>query len=130
MVAATYLLILNPDIQQKLTEEVDETDKSLNGKYISYDVLQKMRYMDMFVSEVLRIRSPAVFIDRVCTKDFDLKVDNQVIRIDKGSQLWIPLHCYHQDPENYPEPSKFDPERFNEDNRGNINPTWYVPFGR
>lgn len=129
MVAATYELILNMDIQRKLTEEIDQTDKILNGKEISYEVLQKMRYMDMVVSEVLRIRSPGTFVDRVCTKDFDLKVDNRVIKIEKGAQLWIPLHCYHHDPVVFPDPTKFDPERFNEKNRDKINPAYYVPFG-
>lgn len=129
MVAATYELILNPDIQLKLTEEIDETDKSLNGKEISYEVLQNMKYMDMVVSEVLRVRGPATFNDRVCTKDFNLEVDGRIIRIEKGSQLWAPFHCYHHDPEIYPEPHKFNPERFNEENRSKINPAYFVPFG-
>lgn len=129
MAAATYELLLNPDVQQKLTEEIYETDKNLNGKQISYEVLQKMRYMDMVISEVLRIRGPGVFIDRVCTKDVDLLVDGRVIRINKGTQLWAPLHSYHNNPAFYPKPQKFDPERFNEENRGNINPAYYLPFG-
>lgn len=129
MTAATYELLLNPDVQQKLTKEIHETVKSLDGKNVSYEVLQKMSYMDIVVSEVLRIRGPATFIDRLCTKTVDLVVDGQVIRIEKGTQLWAPLHAYHNDPSIYPEPEKFDPERFNEVNRSNINPACYVPFG-
>lgn len=129
MAAATYELLLSPNVQQKLIEEIDETVTNLNGKNITYEALQKMRYMDMVVSEVLRCRGPAPFLDRVCTKNVDLLVDGQVIRINKGTQLWAPVHSYHHNPAIYPEPQKFDPERFSEANRVNINPAYYIPFG-
>uniref|UniRef100_A0A182K775 Cytochrome P450 n=1 Tax=Anopheles christyi TaxID=43041 RepID=A0A182K775_9DIPT len=35
----------------------------------------------------------------------------------------------HHDPQYYPNPSKFDPERFSEENREKINPSTYLPFG-
>lgn len=35
----------------------------------------------------------------------------------------------HSDPEYYPEPEKFIPERFNEENKKNITPYTYFPFG-
>lgn len=43
--------------------------------------------------------------------------------------LTIPVHCFHHDPEYFPNPDKFDPERFNEENRKNIDPDTYMPFG-
>lgn len=129
MTTFLYQMVLNPDIQRKLTAEIHETEKSLNGEDITYEVLQKMRYMDMVTSEVLRIGGPAVFIDRVCTKNIDLTVDGRIIKFNKGTQLWAPLHAYHNDPLIYSAPNKFDPERFNEVNRVRINPAYYVPFG-
>lgn len=50
----THELTVNPGIQQKLYEEVQETYKSLNGKRLTYDALQKMKYMDACISETLR----------------------------------------------------------------------------
>lgn len=44
-----YELAVNPDIQEKLREEVDRTIELNNGK-LSYDVLNKMKYMDMVTS--------------------------------------------------------------------------------
>jgi cytochrome P450 family 9 len=41
----------------------------------------------------------------------------------------IPIHAFHHDPNFFPEPDKFIPERFSEDNRGNIDPDTYLPFG-
>lgn len=49
-----YELGVNPDIQQKLINEIDETFDSLNGQDITYDRIQKMKYMDQVVCETLR----------------------------------------------------------------------------
>lgn len=49
-----YELTANPEIQEKLRIEVDETYQMLNGDDITYEHLQKMKYMDQVVSETLR----------------------------------------------------------------------------
>ena len=41
----------------------------------------------------------------------------------------IPLYAIHHDPEYYPEPYKFDPDRFLPENRDKIKPYTYMPFG-
>lgn len=56
----SYELAANPDVQQKLYEEVIETDQQLAGKRITYDVLQKMKYLDQVICEVLRKWPPAI----------------------------------------------------------------------
>lgn len=44
-----YELSVNPDIQQKLYEEVLATHKSLDSNKLNYDTVQKMKYMDMVI---------------------------------------------------------------------------------
>lgn len=41
----------------------------------------------------------------------------------------LPIYAFHHDPEYFPEPEKFDPERFSAENRKNIDPDTYLPFG-
>lgn len=41
----------------------------------------------------------------------------------------IPTYVFHHDPHFFPEPEKFDPERFSEENKHKINPLAYMPFG-
>lgn len=43
-------LTVNPDIQERLIEEIDDVREIFEGKYISYDAIQGMKYMDMVVS--------------------------------------------------------------------------------
>jgi cytochrome P450 family 9 len=41
----------------------------------------------------------------------------------------IPAWSFHRDPQFFPDPLKFDPERFSEENKHNIQPFTYMPFG-
>jgi len=46
---AAYALALNPEVQEKLRKEVDETYKSCDGE-LSYEAIHKMEYMDMVLN--------------------------------------------------------------------------------
>nr|XP_029731422.1 cytochrome P450 9e2-like [Aedes albopictus] len=124
-----YELAVNPDVQQKLYEEIEETNKRLNGKSLTYDTLQQMKYLDMVTSETLRKWSgPAT--DRMCVRDYVLD-DGAGLKftIEAGTCVMIPSHGIHWDPKYYPDPEKFDPERFSEERRADIDMTMYLPFG-
>lgn len=47
----------------------------------------------------------------------------------KGLQVVIPVYGIHNDPKYWPEPEKFIPERFTEDEKRNRPQYAYVPFG-
>lgn len=126
LTATTYELALNPQIQQRLVNEIDNMQLS-DQHCICYDQLNKMKYLDMVLMEVLRMHSPAVLIDRLCTKRTLLSDGNKLnVYIEKGDHIWIPIIEFHKF---YPQPNVFDPERFNDENRKKINPAHYVPFG-
>lgn len=55
---ASYELAVNDDVQEKIFKEIQETKGKLMGKPINYELLQKMEYLDAFVSEVLRVHPP------------------------------------------------------------------------
>lgn len=124
-----YELAINPDIQQRLYDEIAEIDSKLNGKQIDYDVLQKMKYLDQVISESLRKWPPAALTDRLCSKEYTFESDDKKFIIEKGQSFWIPIHGLHHDPNYYSEPEKFDPERFSDENRGRIIHGTYIPFG-
>lgn len=128
--STAYELAINPDVQQKLHDEVDSVTESVDGKDISHDDLNKMKYLDMVISEVLRMHAPAVVLDRVCTKEFVLTDGDKVnVTIDEGSQIWIAINNLHFNSTYFPNPHIFDPERFSDENKGNISPSFYAPFG-
>jgi cytochrome P450 len=51
------------------------------------------------------------------------------LTLDKGTSILVPLAGLHHDPEYYPNPERFDPERFNDKNKANIIPYTFLPFG-
>lgn len=127
---ASYELMTNPDVQQKLYNEVVAMDQQLGGKRINYDEIQKMKYLDQVVSETLRKWPPAGSLDRVCGRDYVLRVnDTLTVNMEKGSICLLPIYGIHNDPKYFPEPEKFDPERFSDENKGNIVSGSYAPFG-
>lgn len=67
----------------------------------------------------------AGLIDRCCTKDY--KIPGTDITLEKGSGVSIAINGLHHDPEYYPEPSQFNPERFSPKNRNKIIPYTFMP---
>ncbi|XP_012253052.2 cytochrome P450 9e2-like [Athalia rosae] len=131
MCFTAQLLALNPDVQRKLQAEIDDV-RGRNGGDVSYEELNAMKYMDAVVSETLRLYPPAVAMDRVCVKSFTLPPPlpgAEPVEVKPGETLWIPVHSFHRDPKYFPDPDKFDPERFNDENKSGINPLTYLPFG-
>ena len=49
--------------------------------------------------------------------------------IEKGQQILIPVQAIHHDPEIYPDPEKFDPDRFLPENIAARHNTSFMPFG-
>lgn len=126
---AAYELAVNPDIQQKLYEEIIEINEQIQNQRISYDVLQKMKYLDQVICETLRKWPSGVPTDRICIKDYLYDDGNLKFTIEKGSNVVFTNVGMHRDPKYFPDPEKFDPERFNDDNKHNIKPCTYTPFG-
>ncbi|XP_072397933.1 cytochrome P450 9e2-like [Diabrotica undecimpunctata] len=126
-----YELCANPDIQESLREEVKETMENCNGK-LSYEALVNMKYMDMVVSECLRKWPAMPTLDRLCTKPYTIQPvlpEEQPVQLKPGDIVSLPIYSIHHDPELFPDPETFDPERFSEENKADIKPYSYMPFG-
>ncbi|PSN30022.1 Cytochrome P450 9e2 [Blattella germanica] len=121
------MLATHPEVYEKLQNEVDKTMEENDGK-LTYEAIMNMKYLDMTISETLRIYPPASVVDRVCTQNYVLEA-NPPAEIFPGECIYIPIFGLHRDPRHFPEPEKFDPERFSDENRHNINPYTYLPFG-
>lgn len=122
----SYLLALHPGVQKKLREEVDCCFKE-NGEVPSLDDVSKLKYLNCVISESLRLYPPAVRVERTACRDVTL--GNSGIKLFKGCAVVIPVYAMHHDPEYFPDPEKFDPERFSDENIGSVRPYSYLPFG-
>uniref|UniRef100_A0A6J0UBS8 Cytochrome P450 3A24-like isoform X5 n=1 Tax=Pogona vitticeps TaxID=103695 RepID=A0A6J0UBS8_9SAUR len=119
----SYSLATHPDVQQKLQEEIDKILP--NQAPPTYDAITQMEYLDMVINENLRLYPPAGRIDRVCKNTVEING----MTIPKGTVLMIPVFVLHRLPEYWPEPEEFRPERFSKENKENIDPYIFLPFG-
>ena len=127
MTFTLYELALNPGIQDRLREEVTTGIEENDGK-LTYDMLFGFKYLDMVINESLRKYPPIPVQFRKAAKDYQIP-DTKLV-IPKGTNIQINALSLQRDPEYFPDPDKFDPERFNEENIKNIRPYTNFPFGR
>ncbi|KAK3594090.1 hypothetical protein CHS0354_040858 [Potamilus streckersoni] len=118
----SYLLAMNQDVQDKLRLEIDD---KLGTNEPCYDNVFKLQYLDMVVSETLRMYTPASRFSRTAIMDTEVCG----IKIPKGLDITVVANAIHFDPEFWPNPHKFDPERFSPENKDNIKPFTFLPFG-
>ncbi|XP_044755144.1 uncharacterized protein LOC123314094 [Coccinella septempunctata] len=119
-----YELALHQDIQLKLREEIRENVDDAGN--ISYEALFGMEYLDLVVKEILRKYPFVHFLARYAEKDYIF--ESTGLKIEKGTQVIVPTLAIHNDPKYYPEPSRFDPERFRGDKMKDLQYV-YLPFG-
>ncbi|KAK9745082.1 Cytochrome P450 [Popillia japonica] len=126
MTFCLHELAFNQDIQDKLREEIRETYKQTNGEF-TYDAIMGMKYMDKVLDETLRKYPPVPILNRVCSSDYT--IPNTDIILPKGTKVFISALGIHRDEEYYPDPIKFDPERFNDENKATRPNYTFLPFG-
>lgn len=77
--------------------------------------------------ETLRKYPPLTFLMRKSTSSYTFA--GTKVSIPKGQRIWIPAYAIQRDPDNYPEPDTFDPERFSEEVMQTRHTMTYIPFG-
>uniref|UniRef100_A0A665U190 unspecific monooxygenase n=1 Tax=Echeneis naucrates TaxID=173247 RepID=A0A665U190_ECHNA len=118
-----YNLARNPEITKRLQEEIDTTFPSKGP--VQYEALMQMEYLDAVIKESLRLSPPIPRLERQAKET--VKIND--LTIPKDMIVMIPVYALHRDPELWPEPEEFKPERFSKENKDSINPYTYLPFG-
>ena len=116
-----FLLAKNKRAQQKVFEEVARLD--LENESIMEQISQ-LTYTKQCIEEGMRLYPPAYIIDRVAIEDdiFEGRV------IPKNTMILMSVYELHRYAEFWEKPNEFIPERFNADNRKELN-DYYCPFG-
>ncbi|XP_058819694.1 cytochrome P450 9e2-like [Topomyia yanbarensis] len=127
---AVYELSLNKNVQEKLRAEIDLVRAELGNQKLTYESIQKMRYLDMVVTETLRKWPPFGALNRKCTKAYAMEnADGTKVTVEEGQVVTFSIQAIQRDARYYPDPLRFNPERFSEENRSKLNPSAFLPFG-
>ena len=117
-----YLLSKNPECERRLHAELDQV---LGGHPPEFDDLPRLRYTEMVLAESMRLYPPAWAIGRKSIQPFEL--GGYPIR--KGSIFIVSPYVTHRDPRFFPDPERFDPERWTPEARDARPKFSYFPFG-
>lgn len=101
-----HCLAVNQDIQDRLRKQIQQV-MGTSAKP-DYDRIAEMPYLDMCVNETLRLYPPASRAERICNEDWECRG----LKVEKGTSVIIPIFAMHRDPEFWPEPEVYDPERY------------------
>ncbi|XP_055619718.1 probable cytochrome P450 6g2 isoform X2 [Toxorhynchites rutilus septentrionalis] len=128
-----YELTKNPNIQKRLREEIRSSIQKY-GSDLPYECLiNEMPYLGMVISEAARLYPVLPFIERQCTlpvgvSGYKLEPFSDFV-IPNRMPVLVPIYAIHRDPKFFPDPLRFNPERFAKENLDNIVPCSYMPFG-
>ncbi|WP_394830020.1 cytochrome P450 [Pendulispora rubella] len=115
-----YEIGQNPEVAARVYAEIDAV---LDGKAPEYDDLPKLEYLGRVITEVLRLRTPMLFSRRTLTT---ARAGESVIPAD--SELIYSPYLLHHDARWFPDPSRFDPDRWLPENAKRIPKGAYIPF--
>uniref|UniRef100_W5NJU7 Thromboxane-A synthase n=1 Tax=Lepisosteus oculatus TaxID=7918 RepID=W5NJU7_LEPOC len=120
---ACYQMALNMECQKKVFSEVDEFYTRHDTP--DYNNVQELQYLDIVISETLRMFPPGFRFARDAAED--CTVNGQFI--PRGATVEIPVGYLHYNADYWPEPERFIPERFTAEAKAERHPFAYLPFG-
>ncbi|MGB5499029.1 MAG: cytochrome P450 [Maribacter sp.] len=116
-----FLLAKNQMAQQKVFEEVTRLD------FESDDIMEhisQLIYTKQCIEESMRLYPPVYIIDRISIEDDTI----EGLEIPKNTLLLMSIYELHRYPGFWESPSAYKPERFNEENKKELQ-EYYYPFG-
>jgi cytochrome P450 len=118
-----YLLSQHPEVEALLHEEVDRV---LEGRLPALHDLAQLPYTEMVLKEAMRLYPPAWTLSaRQATEDTTIGD----YPVPKNTLVFVAPYAVHRRPEYFPEPERFDPQRFTPENEKKLPRYAYIPFG-
>jgi cytochrome P450 len=117
-----YLLALHPEVESRLTAELDEV---LGGEPPTVEHIHRLRYTEWIIKETMRLYPPVPTVGREALSECEIGG----YRIPKGAQVALVQWLTHRDPRWFGEDAdQFRPERWDDDLAKRIPRCAYYPF--
>jgi cytochrome P450 len=117
-----YLLSQNPEAEARFHAEIDRV---LAGRLPTFDDLPQLKYVEMVFAESMRMFPPAWGIGRRPIQDYRVAE----YEIPARSVVLMSPYVVHRDARWFPEPERFDPDRWLPENVAARPKFSYFPFG-
>ncbi|XP_047989622.1 cytochrome P450 6B2-like [Leguminivora glycinivorella] len=120
-----YELGHHPEYQRKCHEEIDFV-LARHGNQLTYEAIKEMKYLEACFREALRLFTPIGNFMRKCMKQYTIPGTN--VTLDPGVLVVVPAQAVHMDPQYFPDPERFCPDRFYGEHA--IFKDAYMPFAK
>ncbi|MGW0157788.1 cytochrome P450 [Mycobacterium sp. NPDC003323] len=118
---ALWQLGRQPEMQRRVADEV----AALGDGPLGPDSVAGLGYTTQVLREALRLCPPVAVAGRTALRD--IAVDGY--RVEAGNMVLVGIFGLHRNPELWPDPEAFDPERFSPANMAELDRWQYLPFG-
>lgn len=119
-------------VQDRLRHEIKTMLAKTGGK-VTYDALMnasEMPYLHQVIEETLRLYPIIPLLDRKCISPDGYSLEPYSnFKIPYGMPVYIPIFSLQRNEKYYPNPKKFDPDRFSHGNINNLTQFTTFPFG-
>ncbi|WP_211771304.1 cytochrome P450 [Kutzneria sp. CA-103260] len=110
-----------PEIEHRFHAEIDQV---LAGRVATFADLPRLEYTQRLVNEILRRNPPLILMRRSRT---DVTLGG--ITIPAGTEVAVSQHTLHRDPRWFPDPDRFDPDRWLPARAEKLPRGAFIPFG-
>jgi len=117
-----YLLSQNPEAEAKLHEEIDRV---LQGRLPTFEDVSQLQYTEMVLAESMRLYPPAWALGRLTLEECEIAG----YVVPRKSLVLMSQFVMHRDPRYFPDPQRFDPNRWTAEARESRPQFSYFPFG-
>jgi cytochrome P450 len=117
-----YELARHPEIEERVRAETEEV---VGDRDFTMADVGNLPYSRRVLQELMRVRQPILVISRRAVRDFPLGSGH----VRAGTELFYSPYAVHRDPELFPDPLRFDPDRWLERPAAGLPKGAYTPFG-
>ncbi|MFI9824359.1 cytochrome P450 [Streptomyces sp. NPDC052013] len=122
MAWAFHLLAEHPAVESRLQTELDSV---LAGRPPEFEDLPRLPYTARVLTETLRLRPPAWIVTRTTTRETELAGH----RLNPGTTVMYSPYLLHHNPDLFPDPEQFDPDRWLPERANAVPHGAMLPFG-
>jgi len=116
-------LLRHPDWMRRVVDELD--DIYSDGREVSYQALREIPELECVFKETLRLHAPLILLMRKVMKPFHFKE----WEMKPGTTVAVSTAVSNRSPDHFPDPLRFDPERYKEGRQEDKQSFAWIPFG-
>jgi cytochrome P450 len=120
-----WSLLLLATHQDSLAQAQAEVDRGLSGQEPTLTNIKQLGYLDSVIKETLRLYPPIHLGSRIAATDLTFRGH----QIPTGSRVLYSTYLTHRNKDTWPDPERFDPDRFSPGSARRHSPYAYIPFG-